>query len=116
MKKRIVSVLLVVAILSAMAATAAAAESRNAVCTPTLSFDGTTANCSLTITALGKTIAATMELWQGSTRVAQWSFSGTSRLIVSETKTVTKGKTYTLKVSGTIESEAIPAVQVSGTC
>lgn len=116
MKKRIVSVLLVVAVLSAMVVTAAAAESRNAVCTPILSFDGTTANCYVNITALGKSITATMELWQGSTRVAQWSASGTSRLIVSETKTVTKGKMYTLTVSGTIGGEAFVGTSVTSVC
>lgn len=53
MKKRMVSILLVVAILSALVATAAAAESRAAQYTPTLSFDGTTANCSVSIMAIG---------------------------------------------------------------
>ena len=84
MKKRIVSVFLVAAILSALVATAAAAQSRAADYTPSLTFDGTTANCTISIMAIGKPITATLELWQGSTRVAKWSDSATSRLIIDE--------------------------------
>lgn len=116
MKKRIVPIFLVAAILSALVATAAAAASRTADCTPTLSFNGTTAKCSVSITAIGKPIAATLELWQGSTRVAQWSDSAASRLIISEECKVTKGKTYTLKVNGTINGVSFTGTPVTGTC
>ena len=74
---------------------------------PTLTFDGATANRSVSITALGKPITATLELWQGSTRVASWSDSATSRLIIDEDYSVDKGKTYTLKVSGTIDGKPL---------
>lgn len=116
MKKRIVSVFLVAAILSALVATAAAAEPREAQYVPSLSFDGTTANCYFSVTALGKPITATLELWQGSTRVAKWSDSATSRLIIDEDCTVTKGQTYTLKVSGTINGVSFTGTAVTGTC
>ncbi len=53
MKKRIVSILLTAASLSTLVISAAAAESRAAQYTPTLSFDGTTANCSVSIMAIG---------------------------------------------------------------
>ena len=66
MKKRIVSVFLVAAILSALVATAAAAQSRAANYTPSLTFDGTTATCTFSITAIGKPITATLELWHGN--------------------------------------------------
>lgn len=115
MKKRMVSILLVVAILSALVATAAAAESRSTKYTPILTFDGTTANSYFSVTALGKPITATLELWHGSTRVAQWSDSATSRLIIDEDCTVTKGETYTLKVSGTIDGAAFTGIPVTGT-
>ena len=116
MKKRIVSVFLVAAILSALVATAAAAQSRAADYTPSLTFDGTTANCTISIMAIGKPITATLELWQGSTRVAKWSDSATSRLIIDEDCTVTKGQTYTLKVSGTINGVSFTGTPVTGTC
>ena len=115
MKKRIVSVFLVAAILSALVATAAAAQARAANYTPVLSFDGTTANCYFSVTALGKPITATLELWHGSTRVAKWSDSATSRLIIDEDCTVTKGQTYTLKVSGTIDGASFTGIPVTGT-
>lgn len=116
MKKRIGAILLAAAILSSLAISAAAAQPRTNDCTPILSFSGTTATCYVSITALGKPITATLELWQGSTRVASWSDSATSRLIISETKSATKGVTYTLKVSGTIDGEAFTGTPVTGTC
>ena len=116
MKKRVVSILLAAAILSTLVLTVAAAESRSTKYAPILSFDGTTANCSVSITAIGKPITATLELWHGSTRVAQWSDSATSRLIIDEDCTVTKGQTYTLKVSGTINGVSFTGTPVTGTC
>lgn len=116
MKRRVVSALIVSAVLFSLVMTVLAANSRATVCTPELTFNGTTASCYVSITDFGKSITATLELWQGSTRVAQWSGSGTSRLIISETKAVTKGKTYTLKVSGTINGEAFTGASISATC
>ncbi|MBE7003981.1 MAG: hypothetical protein E7425_06820 [Ruminococcaceae bacterium] len=40
---------------------------------PTLSFDGTTAKCTVAIRESGKWISVTMELWQGNTRVMTWT-------------------------------------------
>lgn len=116
MKKRMGSIFLVAAILSALVATAAAAESRSTKCVPILTFDGATANCYVSITALGQPITATLELWQGSTRIASWSDSATSRLIIDEDYSVDKGKTYTLKVSGTITGVSFTGTPVTGTC
>lgn len=82
---------------------------------PSLTFTGTTANCSVSITALGKTISATMELWHGSTRLTSWSDNGTSLLTLSETYPVFSGLSYTLKVSGTIGSMPFN-VETSGVC
>lgn len=116
MKKRIVSILLATAILSALGVTSAAATPRATSYKPTLSFDGTTANCSITIMSIGDPITATLELWQGSTRVASWSDSATSRLIISEECSVTKGQTYTLKVSGTIDGVFFTGTPITETC
>ena len=83
---------------------------------PTLSFSGTTANCSVTIRAKGKAIDATLELWQGSTMVASWHKTGTSSVTISETYNCTSGVTYTLTVTGTIGGQTIIAIPVTGNC
>lgn len=116
MKKRIVSFLLAAVILTSLGITAAAAESRISQQTPVLTFDGTTANCYVSVTALGKPITATLELWHGNFCVATWSDSAASRLIISEECTVIKGETYTLKVSGTINGVSFTGTPVIGTC
>ena len=116
MKKRIVSFVLAAVMLSSLIITVVAAEPRATSYKPSLTFNGTTANCSITIIDIGKPISAVLELWHGSIRVAAWSGSATSRLIISEECTVTKGETYTLKVSGTISGVSFTGTSVTGVC
>ncbi len=116
MKKRVVTLLLATAIIASLSLSAAAAEPRANQYIPSLTFDGTTANCSITIISVGNPITATLELWHGSTRVARWTDSATSRLIISEECSVTKGESYILKVNGTINGEAFTEASVTGTC
>jgi hypothetical protein len=71
--------------------------------TPTLTFSGTTAHCSVSIIEIGKNIEATLELWQGTTLVDSWSSSATSYLVISKNHSAISGLSYTLKVSGTID-------------
>lgn len=85
-------------------------------CVPTLSFKGTTANCKVVISSAGKQIDARLELWHGNTRLASWSDSAVSWLTISGTYPVVSGKTYTLKVFGTVGGSAITVTPVSGTC
>ena len=116
MKRRLMSSLLAFALLSSLVISAAAAETRSNNQVPSLSFDGTTANCSVSIMAIGKSITASLELWRDNIRVAKWSDSATSRLIISEEHSVTSGETYTLKVSGTIDGEPFTGTPVTRTC
>ncbi len=116
MKKRMIFFLLATVMLPSLILSVAAAEPRDAHYAPNLSFDGTTANCSVSITALGKPITATLELWQGSTCIASWSDSATSYLIISEECSVTNGQTYTLKVSGTIDGEPLSGIPTTAIC
>lgn len=81
-----------------------------------LDFNGTTATCSVRISAPGKTIKATMQLWQGNTLVDSWSGSGTSTLRLSETHSVTKGKTYTVRVTCTVNGSSYAVNPVTKTC
>ena len=107
MKKRMASFLLAAIMLSTLILTAAAAEPRTNEWTPSLSFDGTTANCYFSVIALGKPITATLELWRGNTCVVTWTNSATSRLIMDKTCKVN---------SGTIDGVAFTGIPVSGTC
>lgn len=93
-----------------------AVEQRAAVNQPTLTFSGTTALCEFRITDLGKNIQVTMELWNGSTLVDSWGKSGTHTVALSESCTVTRGQTYTLKVSGTIGGVGFNSVSITKKC
>lgn len=93
-----------------------AAEQRTTFYEPTLSFSGKTATCTYNLTNYGKKIDITMELWRGSTLIDSWHKTGTSVISLNETCTVTRGLTYTLKVTGTCGGEAISSTSVTKTC
>ena len=114
MRKRLFSFTLALTLLLLFSAPVFAATQVNRV-TPNLSFSGTTANCSVTVKGSG-TIHATLELWRGSTLVASWSGSGTNRVSISGSASVSRGQTYTLTVSGTVGGVAIQATPVTKTC
>lgn len=96
MRKRWFVLFLVVTIL--LVVPSQAATLRAVQSTPTLTFDGTTANCRLTVTGIGEKdeVSATLRLWRGNTCLETWKDSGIGYLSMSETKTVTKGHTYKL--------------------
>lgn len=87
-------------------ATVYAANPRAVTAQPVLSFSGTTANCSVSVTTYGN-IDVTLSLWQGNTLVDSWSESGFSIVSINESCTVAKGKTYKLTVSGTAGGQTI---------
>ena len=113
MKKAAALTILFVFLLSSI--TAYAAEPRAVTVRPSLSFDGTTALCEVTVTSYGKSIDLTLSLWQGENLIEQWTASGSSLVSISENYTVVKGKSYRLTVSGTVNGEAISA-STSGQC
>lgn len=98
--------------------TAHAASSRYIRIYPSLSFDGTTANCSVIVIADSSSddVEATIELWQGSTCVEIWTESGTGNLIFKDTAHATRGKTYEMTADVTINGAAQPQVSVSAKC
>lgn len=115
MKKRVIACMLMLCMLVPVCAMAL--ETRAVFTRPTLSFDGTTAICECTVRGnSGDEIEVTMSLYQGTTRIASWSDSGTRRVDMEKTKTVTKGKTYTLTVEATVNGKDIPETSVKGTC
>lgn len=115
MKKRFVPLILVFVMLLTLGANAAA-ESRATGATPELSFSETTANCSVTITSPTKKIEAALSLWDGNTLIDSWSGSGTTVLVITGSTAVVDGRTYTLKVSGTIGGVAFEGTPISRTC
>lgn len=76
-----------------------AAEQRDTACKPILSFSGNSATCTGIVSEYGKTIQATMKLWDGSTLIDSWSTSGTDMVTMRGTCTVTRGRSYTLSVT-----------------
>ncbi len=71
--------------------------------TPSLYFSGTTATCSASLRAVGDAkVDGTLTLYLGTTEVDSWPVSGTDRVNVSGSCTVTKGKTYKLVLDVTV--------------
>jgi len=92
------------------------ATSRAVPISPSLSFSGTTANCSVRIIEAGKQIDVNLELWNGNTLIDSWPGSGSSYVIISGSCGVDSGKTYSLKVSGTIGNSIVNETLVTKTC
>lgn len=80
-----------------------------------LTIDGNTAICQVTIAKSGKSIQATMELWQGNTLVDSWSGNETSYLHLVGTHRITTGKTYTVTVLCTVDGKDFYVRPVSKT-
>ncbi len=81
-----------------------------------LSFSGTTANCSGSVTEGGKWINATMTLSHNGSTVGSWSGSGRSNVTLTGSCTVVKGWSYTLVISGTADGVAFSTTPYTATC
>jgi len=114
MKKR--GIALFLALLLVFSISANAAQTRDQRASLSLSFSGTTANCSVYVVEPGVNITAVLSLWNGSTLVDSWSGSGATALVVSGSCPVVKGQTYTLKVTGTINGVLFVGTPVTATC
>lgn len=116
MKKRFIACALLFSIALSCMTIAHAASVRTITSTAGLAFSGTTATCSVTISEPGKTISATLQLWQGNTLVSSWSASNSSVLYISRTHSVSRGKTYTVKAAYTINGTTHTVTPVTKTC
>lgn len=87
-------------------------------CSLSLTFDGTTAICEAICTGNSSTdqVKATIELYQGNTYLASWSNEETYFVAVSGQRGVTRGKSYTLKLTYTINGVAQPEQSVTKVC
>ena len=85
---------------------------------PSLSFSGTTANCSVVARAdhVSDSISVTLKLWRGTTLLKTWSNSGNLIVTISDTYTVTSGYIYKLTADVTVNSTVYPTVSVSKYC
>lgn len=102
MKKRALVIALILAFMLSM--TAYAVEPRTKDTTPVLSFDGTTANCSVTIVEAGAEIEVTLRLYKGIYCMNSWPGSGTGYVKVSGTHIATAGDICSDTACGAISS------------
>lgn len=116
MRKIAMSLAVIMALL--LPTTAYAATSRYTRIYPTLSFEGTVANCSVIVYADASSdeIESSIKLWRGSICVATWQEESTGILVFKDTATVTKGRNYELTADVTINGVSQPQVSVSAKC
>lgn len=115
MKKLILSIALVTMFSLSVSASAI---SPYYMCAPSLVFNGTTAECYITVItdSSDDQVSVVLKLSQGNNCIKTWesNFSGTS--VVGGEKTVKKGLNYTLSADITINGKTHPTTSVSGTC
>lgn len=118
MKRRVLIFLIVILIFSSIPIYALANTSRILVIAPGLTYEGTTAKCTLTVTGDYSTdrIEAVIKLWDGSTCLETWTESGTGYLAFNDTYKVTWNKEYTLTADVEINDVSKPRVSVSKKC
>lgn len=116
MRKRIMPLLMgLTLVLCLSGSTVLASGSRGILREPNLRIDGTTAHCGVDY-ILGDrnaTVSVTLTLKQGSTTIDSWSDSGKGMVIISETTTVQRGKTYDLVMNATVNGKTQPEVITS---
>lgn len=85
---------------------------------PSLSFDGETANCTVTVIGdnMSDSISITMKLWRDNICCATWTASGSGYLQVSRTTNVTTGSEYKLTADITINGIVKPTISTYGSC
>lgn len=83
-----------------------------------LSFDGTTALCSVICrgSSSDDAIDATLTLYQGSTYVDSWSDSGKGQVSLSGSCKTVSGKSYKLVVDYSVNGRSKPSVYTTGKC
>lgn len=105
--------LLMVLLLLIQPVTANAATTRSIISNTKISFTGTTANCRVVVTgnSMNDKIEMVVKLWEENTCIATWEMSGIGYVDFSKSKSVTKGKNYTLTATVTLNGNtyALPS-------
>lgn len=117
MRKQFLALSLVLVMFLGIAAQASG-PAKIPVATPKLSFNGTTAICTIYVRADKSTdpISVTAKLWTGSTCLKTWVLSGKGSIREDRDATVSRGKTYKLTVDYTINGVKQPQKSVTKTC
>lgn len=116
MKRRVLCVLLIVALLIPVAAQAV--TPRTPCAYARITFNGTTATCTADIYADNATdrITATMILYNGTLQVDRWTASGTGELSFSFPAEVESGVTYRLYIRYSVNGVQQTAAETQKTC
>lgn len=116
MKRRVLCVLLIVALLIPVAAQAV--TPRGAWAHPNIIFNGTTATCVAEVYADNPTdrITATMVLYDGTREVDRWTASGRGDLSFSYTAEVESGTAYRLIIRYSVNGVQQTTVETQKTC
>lgn len=115
MKKRISALVLVLALMASVTASARWSDTGAIDCG--LTFSGTTANCLVNIIANDSStnINCTVKLMRGGSTIATWPLTGKGQATLTKTMGCTSGQTYTLQVTGTVGRDSINKY-VNNTC
>ena len=117
MKKGSICVLFCLVICLVFSINVFALEPRSNGIKPSLSFNDSTANCSVTVTAnSGQEIDVEMKLLKDGVTVKTWSDSGIGYVYLSERAAVQKGSTYKLIATVSIDGETQPSAWVTKKC
>jgi spore coat protein U-like protein len=116
MRRRICALIILVVL--ALSISVQAVAPRIVSARPGLSFNGTTAFCSVICRgdSDNDTIDVTLTLYQGSTYVDSWSDSGKGRVALSGTCEAVSGKNYKLVVDYSVNGESKPSVYTTRQC
>ena len=115
MKKRISALVLVLALMASVTASARWDDAHSI--DYSLTFSGTTAVCGVTIIAENSSvnIDCTAKLMRGGTIIESWPLKGTGYVTLTGTKGCTSGQLYTLQITGNVGRDPI-SKYVSNTC
>lgn len=116
MKK--VALLAALLVVLAMPMQTQAATVRASKIFPSITFDGRTAVCAVTIIAdnAGDEISISVKLWQGSTCLETWDDSGAGHMNFSATKIVSSSGQYNLTADVTIDGVTLPTASATAYC
>ena len=81
-----------------------------------LTFSGTTANCEMNVEKDGASITAKMELWQGTTKLHEWSGAGSDSVTLSGNHNCVSGISYELRGSGKVNGVSFNITPVTRIC
>lgn len=116
--RKLISISIAVFLVLVMSSTASAAGPKRSgySSAPTLTFSGTTANCSIALYYPGKNISAELVLTEGDSIIASWTQSGMHSVTFNKTATVQSGHTYTLSCNATADGAVSKITPVTRTC